>query len=298
MELISQTHHYFRSLRKLDQRHQLRQNRRLSSGFTNEQVAIIGSFYTSTNKPLLSLTNAQVLLEEISPPFSITDQITLASNNAIKVTNAAGKTNKLTLTIKTSGLITGSFLNPANAKQTIQVNGVLLQNQTNAQGYFLGTNQSGTFILARLSESVGEMENGSPQSRNLNPEIDRVEVTDFYVTPAPSPNGQQKSGHHRGLNSSSVSNNLTAARSHRRKAWALRLWVSLFTPSTLSCPTIMQIMFRGRALYFTECSWQFRGRRKNGLSLGRIKCMQNYITLVLILICSLFSSAQISRAAA
>jgi thiol-disulfide isomerase/thioredoxin len=120
------------------------------SGFTNEQVAIIGSFYTSTNKPLLSLTNAQVLLEEISPPFSITDQITLASNNAIKVTNAAGKTNKLTLTIKTSGLITGSFLNPANAKQTIQVNGVLLQNQTNAQGYFLGTNQSGTFILAPL----------------------------------------------------------------------------------------------------------------------------------------------------
>jgi uncharacterized repeat protein (TIGR03803 family) len=117
------------------------------SGFTNEQAAIIGSFYTSTNKPLLSLTNAQVILEETSPPFSITDQITLASNNAIKVTNAAGKTNKLTLTIKTSGLITGSFLNPANAKQTIQVNGVLLQNQTNAQGYFLGTNQSGTFLL-------------------------------------------------------------------------------------------------------------------------------------------------------
>jgi hypothetical protein len=120
------------------------------SGFTNEQAAIIGSFYTSTNKPLLSLTNAQVILVETSPPFSITDQITLASNNTIKVTDAAGKTNKLTLTIKTSGLITGSFLNPANAKQTIQVNGVLLQNQTNAQGYFLGTNQSGTFILAPL----------------------------------------------------------------------------------------------------------------------------------------------------
>ena len=32
-------------------------------------------------------------------------------------------------------------------QQTITVNGVLMQNQNNAAGYFLGTNQSGTFML-------------------------------------------------------------------------------------------------------------------------------------------------------
>ena len=60
----------------------------------------------------------------------------------------AGNTNKLKLSIRSkTGLISGSFQNPANAKQTITLNGILLQNQTNAQGYFLGTNQSGAFLL-------------------------------------------------------------------------------------------------------------------------------------------------------
>jgi hypothetical protein len=50
-------------------------------------------------------------------------------------------------TNKTTGVISGRFANPDNPKQTIKVNGVILQGQTNAQGYFLGTNQSGTFTL-------------------------------------------------------------------------------------------------------------------------------------------------------
>jgi hypothetical protein len=44
-------------------------------------------------------------------------------------------------------VISGSFANPDNTRQTIKFNGVILQDQTNAQGYFLGTNQSGTFTL-------------------------------------------------------------------------------------------------------------------------------------------------------
>jgi hypothetical protein len=43
--------------------------------------------------------------------------------------------------------ITGSFANPTEPQKTIKFNGVILQGQTNAQGYFLGTNQSGTFTL-------------------------------------------------------------------------------------------------------------------------------------------------------
>ena len=46
-----------------------------------------------------------------------------------------------------AGAISGSFANPSSPKRTIKVNAVLLQNQTNAAGYFLGTNQSGAFLL-------------------------------------------------------------------------------------------------------------------------------------------------------
>jgi hypothetical protein len=120
------------------------------SGFTYEQARIIGSFYTATNKPLLDLANAEVILEGGNLPFNITNQIKWASNNTITVpTNIPGNTNglKLTITAPGSGLITGSIVNPTNKNQTIPINGVLLQDQTNAQGYFLGTNQSGTFLL-------------------------------------------------------------------------------------------------------------------------------------------------------
>jgi len=47
----------------------------------------------------------------------------------------------------TTGALSGSFANPSNPKQSITIKGVLLQNQTNAAGYFLGTNQSGAFLL-------------------------------------------------------------------------------------------------------------------------------------------------------
>jgi hypothetical protein len=51
-------------------------------------------------------------------------------------------------TNKTTGVISGSFANPDEPQKTIKVNGVILQGQTNAAGYFLGTNQSsGAFTL-------------------------------------------------------------------------------------------------------------------------------------------------------
>jgi hypothetical protein len=117
------------------------------AGFTNGAVSILGSSYNPTNKPLLALSKGEVILDGGSLPFTITNQLTLASNNAITLTNAAD-TNKLTLTInKTTGRISGTFANPSNAKQPITINGVLLQDRTNAAGYFLGSNRSGTFML-------------------------------------------------------------------------------------------------------------------------------------------------------
>jgi hypothetical protein len=118
------------------------------SGFTNQEAALIGSFYNSTNTPLLGLTHGIVVLEGGNLPAPITNHIVLSNNNTVLVTNLAEKTNKLVFTLNSStGTFGGSFANPTNSKLTIPINGVLLQNQTNAQGYFLGTNESGTILL-------------------------------------------------------------------------------------------------------------------------------------------------------
>jgi hypothetical protein len=114
-------------------------------GFTNQDAAVIGSWYSSTNKPLFGFTNGAVMLEEAGgSPFTLTNDVVISPSDVITVE----KTNKLGLKINTTtGVITGTFANPLNPKQTISLNGVLLQGQTSAEGYFLGTNQSGTFLL-------------------------------------------------------------------------------------------------------------------------------------------------------
>ena len=73
-----------------------------------------------------------------NPPYPIT------------ITNLADNTAGLVLkTNKSTGLITGTFLNPSNPSQTIKVSGVVVEGQTNAQGYFLGsTNGSGVFSVS------------------------------------------------------------------------------------------------------------------------------------------------------
>ena len=101
------------------------------SGFTNQQATLTGGLY----------------LPEESLPSGLAAALQ-DSNFSITVSNLLENTNKLTFkTNKKTGVISGSFANPANPKQAIKVNGVILQGQTNAQGFFLGTNQSGTFLL-------------------------------------------------------------------------------------------------------------------------------------------------------
>jgi hypothetical protein len=120
-----------------------------SGGFTNQHATVTGSWYASTNRPLFGITNGQVVLDQRgASPFTILNHVLISPSGAITVTNATEKTNKLTLKINTAnGVISGSVANPLNPKQTIPVNGVLMQSQTNAQGYFPGTNQSGVFLL-------------------------------------------------------------------------------------------------------------------------------------------------------
>jgi len=114
-------------------------------GFTNQEATITGGIYVPTN-PLPSGLSAILLGSDLL--IAITNGVDFSAGDKITLTNRLNETNKLTLTMtKSTGVISGSFANPAKPTQTIRVNGVILQAQTNAQGYFLGTNQSGIFIL-------------------------------------------------------------------------------------------------------------------------------------------------------
>ncbi len=102
------------------------------SGFTNQEGRLMGGLYLSKQALPAGLI---VILQGSNLP-------------AITITNLSENTNHLTLkTNKTTGVISGSFVNPAEPSQIIKFSGVILQGQTNAQGYFLGTNQSGAFLL-------------------------------------------------------------------------------------------------------------------------------------------------------
>jgi hypothetical protein len=114
-------------------------------GFTNQQATLTGGLYVSTNTLPAHLT---ATLEGGNLLIAITNGVTFSAKDKIALTNSVDETNKLRLTVgKSTGVISGSFANPSKPKQTIKVNGVILQGQTNAQGYFLGTNQSGVFTL-------------------------------------------------------------------------------------------------------------------------------------------------------
>ena len=115
------------------------------SGFTNNDAMVIGALFNPKARPLFGVTNGEVVLEFGNLPFPITNAIAIASNGAITV--AKKQTNHLSLTINTNGVVGGAFTNPAPPHKTVKVNGVLLQSQSTAAGYFLGTNQSGSFLL-------------------------------------------------------------------------------------------------------------------------------------------------------
>jgi len=124
-------------------------------GFTN-QIAqgVPGSFYTNMTKagvPVLNLTDGTLVLSNGNLAGGTLTFINLnITNNSL--TNLPGRTsfgptNYLLLAIKTNnGVVTVNF-QPTGSKTTNTAHGAVLQNQTNAAGYFLGTSQSGAFLL-------------------------------------------------------------------------------------------------------------------------------------------------------
>jgi hypothetical protein len=117
-----------------------------------------GSPYTNTAKegvPVLNLTNATIILTNgnLTNGFLIYTNIgtNLASRNTLTNLDAGNTnlspTNHLVIAINTNnGLVTLTF-QETGSKTNTTARGAVLQNQTNAQGAFLGTNQTGSFIL-------------------------------------------------------------------------------------------------------------------------------------------------------
>jgi hypothetical protein len=118
------------------------------SGFTNT-ASVIGSRFDLMNAPALTLTNGQAILEGGALSTNLTNSVSISSNNALE---AAPGTDSLSLKLTTSGAkageISGGFDFPASGKKAdTTISGVVLQEQNEAVGYFLRTNQSGSFQL-------------------------------------------------------------------------------------------------------------------------------------------------------
>jgi hypothetical protein len=113
----------------------------------NTEIDVVGSTYIppATGSRALPVTNGIVLLSNGNLSYDMTNSITLSSANLITVTPAY--TNKLVLSINAGlGTIGGSFRDPVS-HLTRTIKGVLLQQQTNAQGFFLDSDRSGDFLL-------------------------------------------------------------------------------------------------------------------------------------------------------
>jgi hypothetical protein len=118
---------------------------RYRSGFTNDDAAVSGGLLPAGEG---FGGEFAAILRGGGLPFAITNIVSVSASGAITPTNSVVETNKLKLQFSgKTGVITGSFANPAEPSQKIKVSGVVLPGATNAQGYFLGTDQGGAFLL-------------------------------------------------------------------------------------------------------------------------------------------------------
>jgi hypothetical protein len=115
-----------------------------TAGFTNATSAIGSRYSVAGGNPALTLDDGEAVLSDFPVSTNLTGAVSISDNNALQV--AAGAED-LTLTLTAStGLITGTFHFPVTGKVT-PVRGVVLQQQAQAQGYWLDSSQSGPFLI-------------------------------------------------------------------------------------------------------------------------------------------------------
>jgi hypothetical protein len=116
-----------------------------SNGFVFN-TPLIGSSFVPPAKgvQVLNFTNGTIAFNGANLAQGFTNVTTLNSNNVATVTGP----NSVTLSLdKTRGLLTRSHFKDPTTLRLTSFNGVILQNQNEARGYFLGTNQSGSVLL-------------------------------------------------------------------------------------------------------------------------------------------------------
>jgi hypothetical protein len=113
------------------------------AGFAN-LMTIAGSPFSSGSLPLLAMTNATLTISNGNLAAPLSFKVALEGTNITKV---GGSTNELSASINpANGVMTVKF-GPTGARTDKAAQGVILQNQTNAAGWFIGTNESGAFWL-------------------------------------------------------------------------------------------------------------------------------------------------------
>ena len=114
------------------------------NGFTNE-TAVVASIYQPGG---LSLTNGTLTISGATQTISLVYTNVTASGGAFSYSGADNPTNALNATINSgTGAMTLTF-RPTGARASVIARGVVLQmSDTNAAGWFLGTNESGYFLL-------------------------------------------------------------------------------------------------------------------------------------------------------
>lgn len=117
-----------------------------TNGFALGRVVEGGAYLPPAVGPTnlaLALTNGTATLSDGNLGDPIVNAVTLTNRNVFLIDG----TNSLKLTVSTAnGLVNGSFIHPQSRRLTT-VKAVILQGQTNVQGFFLGTNRSGQFLL-------------------------------------------------------------------------------------------------------------------------------------------------------
>jgi hypothetical protein len=118
----------------------------LAGGFTNQNVVLTGSSYNPALQPVTGFSSG--LLSITNAPWNkeFTNALAITANNLPAI--LTGDITHLKLSInKANGTVSGSFANPFSLAQTIDYKGVIIQNQTNVQGYFIIDGSSGAVLI-------------------------------------------------------------------------------------------------------------------------------------------------------
>jgi hypothetical protein len=116
-------------------------------GFTNRMEILASPYHPpALDNPALELTNGTVVMKDGNLTLAFTNNIIW--DNANKVTVTPPNLNGQSFVAKVgNGFIWGMFNHPDLGNEKTLFKGALLQNQNVARGFFLGTNQSGSFLM-------------------------------------------------------------------------------------------------------------------------------------------------------